>query len=71
VPKIISVKQNKRRMFSTDGKELSRVRTRARMPYNELSVRSGLNILITLIAEMFSDEANKENHPRITTEKSS
>ena len=71
VPKITSVKQKRRRMLSIVGIDLSIVRTSPRMPYSEFRVRSGLMIRITLIAEIFNAEADSENHPRITTVKSS
>ena len=71
VPKITSVKQKSSRMLSMDGREFSRVSTRPRMPCRELRVRSGRKIRMTLMADTFSDLADSENQPKITTEKSS
>ena len=66
-----SVKQKSNKMFSIDGSEFSNVKTRPRIPCNELSVRSGLRIRMTRMAETFSCAADIENQPKITTEKSS
>ena len=71
MPKITSVKQNKMRMLSIEGSEFSRVKTRPRMPCKEFSVRRGLKILITRMADTFNSDADRENQPRITTVKSS
>ena len=65
------VKQKSSRMLSMEGSEFRRVITSRRIPFSELSVRNGLRIRITLIAETFSDLDDKENQPRITTVKSS
>ena len=70
VPNITSVKQKSSRMLSMEGSEFRRVNTRPRMPCKEFSVRNGLRILMTRMAETFNYFADMENHPRITTEKS-
>ena len=71
VPKITSVKQKRMRMLSMEGSEFRRVRTRPRMPCKEFSVRRGLKILITRMADTFNSYADRENQPKITTVKSS
>ena len=71
VPEMIRVKKKSTKMFSMEGNEFSKVSTSPRMPCKELSVRRGRKILMTLMAETFNDDADSENHPKITTEKSS
>lgn len=58
-------------MLSIEGSEFSRVNTSPRIPCSEFKVRRGRRIRITLMAETLRDLAERENHPKITTEKSS
>ena len=71
---MISIKQKRTMISNMIGKEFKIVDTRPLIPGIELIVRSGLRILITLMAEISapSSEAKfKLIQPRITTRKSS
>lgn len=70
VPNMISMKQKRTMMSNMIGKLFKIVETRLLIPGIELIVRSGLRILITLIADMFYSASWRLTHPRITTTKS-
>jgi hypothetical protein len=71
VPNITSRKPKSTPISNIIGKEFKMVETKPLMPGIELIVLRGLNIRMTLMAEMFWASSNELTQPRITTMKSS